>query len=179
MTNPPPDEQYERGPQSPGEFPQAPPPSPGEAQQPPRPKSVDTAFLLWIVAAALGVIGAVLGLAMQDAIMEETADQLGITVEEADAGAVGTIVNLLFIALWVGVAFAMRAGMNWARIVLTVLGGLSVLFGLFGLASLPILLAVGGLGVLQVFLNIGSLVVIIAAIVFMFRAEANHYFKYS
>ncbi|SNR93998.1 hypothetical protein SAMN06265360_13812 [Haloechinothrix alba] len=152
-------------------------------QAPPRPKSVDTAFMLWMVNVVVGILSSLLALASQDAIVEESADRLGVAVDQAETGAAGGTAGIIFglviAVIFAGLAFAMRGGANWARIVLTVLGGLGLLFGLIGLMVLPVYFAIGFLGSLIGLLEIASLVIIAAAIVFMFRAESNHYFKHS
>ena len=62
-----------------------------------------------------------------------------------------------------GCAYAMRAGRNWARITLCVLGGVAVVAGLFGL---------GG----SLLFTLVELALIVMGAIFMFRKEAAAYF---
>jgi hypothetical protein len=157
-----------------GDLPPAPPPREGEGQAPQRPASVDTSFMLWLVAAAIGVISSLLSFGTQD----ELAAEMGVAADTG-ANAAGTVVGLIVIGIWIAVVFAMRNGKNWARIVLAVLGGLNVVFGLFGLLALGILFSLGITGALQGLLSIASLAAVVAAIVFMFKPDANYYFKHA
>ncbi|HKR49508.1 MAG TPA: hypothetical protein VJT72_08000 [Pseudonocardiaceae bacterium] len=139
-----------------------------------RPKEVEISFWLWISTGVFGVIGVIGMYVQRDQLRTElinsllaqdsTADRS--TVESlATAGSVAAIViGLLFVAAQVLSAFLMRGGRNWARIVLAVLGGLVVLFGLLSLTAG----SVGGL--LQ-------LVILIGAIVTMFLPAANAWFR--
>ena len=77
---------------------------------------------------------------------------------------VGVVVlGLLFVAAGAGFALVMRAGRNWARVVLTVVGSLSVLF-LIGPVATP----------LQALFQLALLV---GAIVMMFQRPANDWFR--
>ncbi|ACU40522.1 hypothetical protein [Actinosynnema mirum] len=163
-------------------FPAANPMAEGEPT--PRPKSVDLAFLLWMVSAALSVLKLVFSYLTIDAVNAETAARLtgaGLPVEPSDIdgslGLAGTALMLVFTAAWAAVAFAMRGGANWARIVLTVFGGLSLAFGLLGsLIAVPVLFSIGALGVVEALVNIADIPVLIAAIVYMFTGGAGRYF---
>jgi hypothetical protein len=143
---------------------------------------VDTSFKLWLAASVTSLLGSLLSFATQDAVTEEVAGQLGVPVEQASApggGIISTVFSLVLTVIWVLLIFAMRSGANWARIVLTVLGVLGILGLAFGLLALPILFSVGILGILQGLLNIATLVLVIAAIVFQFKTDANEYFRRS
>lgn len=65
-------------------------------------------------------------------------------------------------------AYLMRGGRNWARIVPAVLGGLGLVSGLYGLSS------VAGL---QLLLSLLNGVVLLAALVTMFLPGANPWFR--
>lgn len=139
------------------------------------PADVENAFKLWLVSIGLGVLGIIASLifADRDALLQTakeqnstlSTDQLNTTVN------VGLIGGAVFAAIIIGLellfAFKMRAGRNWARIVLTVLGVLGVLFSLYGFTT--------GFSVGTV-LNLISIIVVIAAIVFMFKPAASAYF---
>lgn len=156
-------------------YPQYPGQEPG-GSAPARPKSVDTSFMLWLVSAALGILGTLISFATVDDL---TRDQLGAEMEGAVAAGVGigAFIGLAIFVAWIAIVFQMRNGKNWARIVLAVLGGLSILFGLLGLFGLGELFAVGLLGVLQGLLSLAQLAVVIGAMVFMFKPDASRYFQ--
>ncbi|MGH3874575.1 MAG: hypothetical protein ACRDSR_24255 [Pseudonocardiaceae bacterium] len=142
-----------------------------------RPKEVDTSFWLWLTTVALGFIG-VLGSypqlerlqreAAERALAEDpTLDRSSMESVMAAVPVVVVVIVLLFVLAELVVVFLMRGGRNWARIVLAVLGGLGVLFGLIGLTA-------GGLA------SIGSLLQLLilgGAIVTMFLPPANAWFR--
>ncbi|MDQ2723818.1 MAG: hypothetical protein M3Y19_11010 [Actinomycetota bacterium] len=140
------------------------------------PADVDKAFKLWLVSIGIGVLGIIASIAFADrqALIDQAMkNSAALTRDEASTGVtiglvVGAVVALIIIGLELFFAFKMRAGRNWARIVLTVVGILGVLFGLFGLTN--------GLTIATV-LNLISIIVVIAAIVFMFRPASGAYFS--
>ncbi|ONI82472.1 hypothetical protein ALI22I_41110 [Saccharothrix sp. ALI-22-I] len=157
--------------QQPGGYPPAAPPlNESELRPPARPKSVDTAYLLWLVAAGIGILSNLIGFVIASDIAAETG---------VETGAGTSIVSLIFAVLWILVVMQMRKGANWARIVLTVLGGLSTIGNLLSLLAFGILFSIGFLGVISALFVVASLVTIIAAIVFMFMPDSNYYFKAS
>jgi len=167
--------------QQPGYPPSAPPLSDSELARPARPKSVDTAFMLWMVAAGIGIVSSILNFftvqALYDELLKDTSPELRGSVAEPGYGS--AIFSLVLFALWVLVVFQMRNGANWARIVLAVLGGIGVIGGLVGLLTIGVLFSIGILGALQALLSLASLVVTIGALIFMFKSDANYYFKKS
>ncbi|MDV6011282.1 hypothetical protein [Haloechinothrix sp. LS1_15] len=163
------------------DLPPAPQANPGEYQALPRPKSVDTAFTAWLVGVALVVVQTLLTPLVSEDLMDELGAPEGFAMEGA-AGAgetAGLILTLVLAAIFAVFAYLMRGGANWARIVLTVLGGLGLLFGLFGLITLQVYFAIGFLGSLIGVMSLAQLAVTIVAIVFMYRTDANDYFRYS
>lgn len=143
----------------------------------PAPREVQTSVKLWFASIALSLIGAVLGLLLTD--RDKAVQSLlgsgtsGITRSQAETAVtvglvVGLVIVLVLIALEVFFIVKMRTGRNWARITLTVLGALSVLSGLFGLRGG---VTFGGL------VNLVSILLVAAAIVFMFRPAASAYFS--
>ena len=96
------------------------------------PGSVSGAFFIYLIAAVLAVIGAILTLTSNvwtQAIADSGANTSGVNVHTLvnTLKIVSVIFALIFIALYLFFAFKMRAGRNWARIVLTVLSALSVI----------------------------------------------------
>ncbi|CCH35297.1 proline-rich domain-containing protein [Actinosynnema sp. NPDC047251] len=167
-------------PQQPGYPPQAPPLSPGELSRPPRPKSVDTAFLLWMVGAGIGILSSIISFITAQALYDELTKGLDPSLRGSLGGgpAYGTaIFSIILFAVWVLIVFQMRNGANWARIVLAVLGGIGVISGLVGLAGFGLLFSIGFFGVIQALLSLVSLAVTVGALIFMFKPDANHYFK--
>ncbi|MEO9222066.1 MAG: hypothetical protein ABI251_09895 [Mycobacteriaceae bacterium] len=140
------------------------------------PAEVEKSFKLWLVSIGLGVLGVIASLLLfdsDDAINKAMQSSSELTRDQASAGVTFVLVaGIVFVAVVIGLellfAFKMRAGRNWARIVLTVLGVLGVLFSLFGLAA--------GFS-LSSALNLVSMIVVIAAIVFMFKPAASAYFS--
>jgi hypothetical protein len=99
----------------------------------------------------------------------------GLTGPQADAARTGAITGgiigfLVFGALWVLLGIFLRKGANWARIVLTVLAVLGILFGVFGLltgtGTQPAVLAV---------ISVVQLVLYAALLYFMWRKESTAY----
>jgi hypothetical protein len=156
-----------------------PAPSAGEIRtQGPRPKSVDTAALLFFISAGLGILGNLIGFIIAGDLAKETAKATGLNVQVDTSPSYGGIIfGLILSALFIGLVLVMRNGANWARIVLTVLGGIFIVLGLFGLLLLGIWFAVGFLGVITALIQIAQLALTIGAIVFMFKSDANQWFS--
>lgn len=161
MTTPPPPGGYSAG------------PAPLRA---PRPQEVEISFWLWIATFVLGVVGAVAAYSQINQIRADAinqvlaqnpaADQSTIESAMTNGLVVGVVLALLVMVAEVVFVFLMRGGRNWARIVLAVLGGLGVVFGLIVLAT-----GAGSvIGLLQLLLLIG-------AIVTMFLPAANAWFQ--
>lgn len=146
-----------------------------------RPKEVETSFWLWISTYVLGVVGLILSYpqiqdiqaqVMSQAFAEDpTLDRATFESAMTVGFAFGLGLLLLFLAVQIIFVFLMRGGRNWARIVMAVLGGLFLLFGLVGLLLGPTSgSGFSVLGLLQVLLVTG-------AIVMMFRPAANLWFR--
>ncbi|RBY76651.1 hypothetical protein DQ239_14080 [Blastococcus sp. TF02-09] len=176
--------QPQQGWQQPGQWPgygnpYEPPPPPGSADQPFTVRAGIGAFVATVV---LGLVGSVVMFFNYDTVLDEAIAQAGagLTGEDRETAqdiaeivvqfslvvsAIFTAVYLLF--LW----FAWR-GRNWARIVLWVLGGLSVLSGFAGMGS-------GGTGVGYIDgLNVFSLLLTIAGIVLLALKPSNDWYRY-
>ncbi|KAA2264843.1 hypothetical protein F0L68_07135 [Solihabitans fulvus] len=185
MTNPydpnqqgqPPQDQPQQG----GYLPPAPPVSDSEMRSVAvaKPKAVDTAFQLWIASVIVGLVANLISFATAQDVLNKTNEKLGTALQQSSPSYGSAIFSLVILALWVVLIFQMRGGANWARIVLTVLGGLSILAQLLGLLAIGILFSVGALGAIQALLGIVELIVVIGAIVFMFKGESSRYFKAS
>jgi hypothetical protein len=174
-----PDDERQAKPYEP--MPSAPAVSEEELAPPPpvaRPKSVDNSFLLWLVITGLGVLSLILTLTVgSDDITEQARKALedaGRSTSPADvdsaantARTVAVVGGLLFTALYLLFVFMMRAGKNWARITLAVLGLIGIVGTLVQLRSV---------GVVTMLFGFLQLILILGAAYFMFRPDANQYF---
>lgn len=138
------------------------------------PDDVDKAWKLWLTSIVVGLLGTVVGLLFtdRDALKQDLLEQ-GNAPSDVDTIVTATVVTiavvgLIILALQLFFVFKMRAGRNWARIVLTVLGVIGVLSSVFTLTQ--------GSGLAAV-VNLVSAVVVVAAIVFMYRPAASAYFS--
>ncbi|GAA4446633.1 hypothetical protein ACFQV2_36275 [Actinokineospora soli] len=155
-------------------MPAAPPVDPREHAAVPaaaRPRTVTAAFWCWIAVSAVLVLSLIGGLSIDRAEVEKALREAntGLSAAELDQAAslfvtLAIALPLVFLVVFLGSAFPMRAGRNWARIVLAIFGGLLLLLTLLGTAgaSAPIAIALVAL--------IG------AAIVLMFVGQSNPYF---
>ena len=139
----------------------------------PRPKSVEISFWLWVTYLTIGAINSVVGFIQRDRNRADAIDAVIAQYPAMDRAMIESIatvvvvgvavVGLVIVAVGLGTAHLMRGGRNWARIVLTVLGCLSVLV-LIGPVVTP----------LQALFQ---LLLLIAAIVMMFQRPANEWFR--
>lgn len=142
-----------------------------EARQ--KPPSVKTAVTLIWVSVGLGVVSSLISLLFLDDIVDQTleADASGMSRDTAQAFAIGGVVFSLIISVALAALFAyfIGKGANWARIVYTVLAVIGIIFGLFGL--------LGSQPVVLLLLSVVSLAISVATLVFLYRPDANAYFK--
>jgi hypothetical protein len=143
-----------------------------------RPKSVDNAFLLWMIGAGISLLSVIFVFTVgSDAIKDAARESLrnaGRSFTEDDVTSlanatkvIGIVIGLIFIGLFVLFAYKMRAGRNWARITLTVLGALNIIFTLINIRSS---------GAINLIVSLIMAVLILVAVYFMFRPDANQYF---
>lgn len=141
-----------------------------------RPKSVDNAFNLWLVIIGLAVVGLIISLTLgSDDFTKSARDALAgqdKTEQEikdyANAAKIFTaIIAIVFVGLYLLFAYKMRAGRNWARITLTVLGALNVVSILFSFRQS------GGVSVV---IGLLTAIVVLGAIFLMYRPESNQYY---
>ena len=169
----------------PGQFGQGPASTGPAGARGAEPKEVRTSFLLWLAYLAVGLLGSIITFASLDSLIDAGLEQAGIDPSQVPPEAiaagragvlVGVVLGLVLLALVVATVFQMRKGRNWARIVLAVLGGLSALGVLNAFTGAGTLIGLGGLGVVSVVLSAVQFVLLVAAIVFMFRRPANAWF---
>ncbi|HEU5158465.1 MAG TPA: hypothetical protein VFU43_15830 [Streptosporangiaceae bacterium] len=178
------------GPQ-PGPYPQYPGGGgmPAEQPKPPPPDTVQNAFYLMLAGAGLQALGIISALAQIGAIrdtirerVEEQSDGSTLDVDRLVNISIVSIivVGLLGVALWLWMAYANRAGKNWARITATVFFGISTMSLLSNLAvqSTDSTVAVGSSGTaFGMVLNVLMWLVGLAAIILLWHRRSGPYFK--
>jgi hypothetical protein len=143
-----------------------------------RPKAVDSAFqavLASVVVSALGtVVNVLLDRALLTSMVTETMDTLPPDQRMSPSALVGALqvilgFSIVIVAgLFVLFAMKMRAGRNWARVVLTIYTATSV----WGFLS-----AVANSGAeLELMWNLAEVAFGVTAVVYMFRPESTKYF---
>lgn len=143
------------------------PPTKGEP-----PASVKTAVNLIWAGVAVSILSTILTIVFMDDLID---DIVGADAAiDRDTAQVSVIVGAGFgIVLGVAIAilfiYFLKKGANWARIVYTVLLGLGIVFGLFGL--------LGSQPVVLLLLGLVGLVLNIATVVFLFRPDSNAFFS--
>lgn len=159
----------------------------------PAPVDVETARHLWWGVALIGLINAFLTLTTVFGSRGEFAQtlvddvraqnsEMELTIDSAQSYLTAALVVTMVIIVGFGALFVywvskMRAGKMWARMLLTMIGSLTVFLAipdLFGLVS-----ADGALPVVMTVLGIGQGVLAAGAIVLMHRRESNEYFARS
>ena len=145
------------------------------------PRNVNTAYWLYVVSAVVGLIGFVLTLVLLPAAVTAVEQQYqgrdtgGVDVHAvAVASATGTAIvgglfAVAFFVLTLVFAAKMRAGRNWARIVLAVFAALHVV----GLLSL----ALGSTPVVSALLSVVVAVLAAIAAILTFLRESNAWFQ--
>jgi len=162
------------------------PPAAAGPEEGPVPREVRHAVTLWVASIIVGLVGGTVSFVLANPLaagrqrMQATTTS-GLSPAQLDtirnvSLVVGAVFGVLFLALEVFFVLKMRAGRNWARIVLTVWFGLGVASTLLGFvvqfafhatpSTLPITLVVGVL----------TVVLLGAAVRLMYRPAANAYF---
>lgn len=133
---------------------------------------------MWLVAAMLGAAGGLLTLVITDELVSASMAQLvGATPREAEsiaraATVIRVVLSLVLITLLVPMAFLLRSGRHWSRIVLGTVGAVWIAGTLLGIGE-PF--SVGGPGILIGLLNLVTIALIVAASVFMFAADTHRF----
>jgi hypothetical protein len=124
-----------------------------------RPSTVKLGIYAFLANSLLGLLASLVTFADFNSLVDDAAREAGVSPDSVRAGVlVGAVIGLVFLAAYLLVLWYAWQGRNWARIVLWVLGGLSVLSGLAGLGNDNGLLAL--LGVLQLLLCIAGIVLL-------------------
>ena len=140
-----------------------------------RPPSVENAVRLMFTIAAISIISTIVTLVtrsdLKKRIEKANPDVSSSRLDSLlnDAIAIGVVIGLVFLVLYVWLAFQVRAGKNWARIVTWVFAGLGVLGALGSLASTetPI----------SRVLSLISGIIDVVIIVLLAQGASNRYFK--
>ena len=138
-----------------------------------RPRSTSAVKLIW-AAIAVSLISAARHL-HHDRLDHRRPARGGRRLEAINADTVrsavlvGAIFGLVIsVAIYALLAIFIGKGANWARIVFTVFTVIGVAGSVFGLGSQPLVL---------LFLTVIGLICNVAAVVFLFRADASAWFK--
>jgi hypothetical protein len=145
------------------------------------PKEVHQGFLAFVGALAVGLLGSLVALIFAAFIVSAVSSSLGAT---SGLGIGLGVVALLFSAVIYAVALfiliQMRAGRTWARMVITVLGGIGLLFGVLGLFSTLATFGLVGFDLFTVvssLLSLAQLGLIAAGIYLVWRPSTAGYFS--
>ncbi|SEF20128.1 hypothetical protein SAMN05421837_101239 [Amycolatopsis pretoriensis] len=141
------------------------------AAAPARPSTVEGAFWAFIASTVIGLVGGFLIFASRDAIADTLRNsnrQSGGSLTDAQIDqavtitmVVALVIAVVIAALYLLFAFKLRAGRNWARIVLTVITALQLLSVLVGQTTV---------------LGYISVVVAVIGVVLSFLTPSNAYF---
>jgi hypothetical protein len=140
------------------------------------PPPLATAVKLMYVGAGLSALSVVVNLFQRDELREQIAENdSSLTDDEIDTAvnfgmAFSVVLGLVVIGLWIWMARSNERGQSWARTTATVLGVLSIVFLLFGLAlgqSTPLSTAFG----------LVSLVLAAVILYLLYRPESSEYYR--
>ena len=144
-----------------------------------KPQTIVTAVKLMYVGAALQVLGILLSFFTTDALRDQfREDDASLSTSELDSMvtgtlAVGTVLGLVFVGLWLWMAHTNGQGKSWARVVASVLGGLNLVLGVAGLVGAGI---AGGTTTGGVILSLISMVVAAVVLWLLWRRESTEYY---
>ncbi|HTF47295.1 MAG TPA: hypothetical protein VK735_07595 [Pseudonocardia sp.] len=149
--------------------------------KPERPVDVTKAFALWLASVAVSLVGQLIAYPaasgmVRDAV-QQGAESSGTPIGPAELETItriGLALGVAFIVLlagvWVLIGFKMRAGRNWARILITVVTVLGVI---------SMLTTANGFGSLAAIISLVQNLLAIAVVVYMYRSESSAYFSRS
>ena len=143
-----------------------------------RPKAVDSAFQAVLVAVAISAVATVVTVLLDKALLTVWVTESLDTLPADQRPSVATMVSamqvllgfsiVIFAGLFVLFAVKMRAGRNWARILLTIYTG----FGVWGFLT-----AMASSGAeLELMWNLAEVAFGVTAVIYMFRPESTKYF---
>lgn len=138
-----------------------------------KPASIKTAINIIWASVALSVLSTILTFVFLDQLIDRALEANGgagaATGDAARSGAIiGAVVGLVIgVGLYVLLAIFLGKGKNWARIVLTVLAGIGLVFGLISLT--------GGQPILLLIVQIISLALSAALIYFLWQKDSSRW----
>ncbi|NYJ74358.1 hypothetical protein [Allobranchiibius huperziae] len=148
------------------------------------PKPLDMAVKLMYLGAALTLIGLIYSAfntgRVHDALVKSNDKKTGnahLSASAIDTAAhviviVSVVIGVLTMLIWIAMAVLNRQGRNWARIVATVLFGLSAVSFLYTVIAV----ASQGGGSLSVVVSVLNFLIGLAAVVLMWRPESSAYY---
>jgi hypothetical protein len=160
--------------------------TPEKPTWPPPPKLIDISRWLWIGSAALATVRFLVQLADRDFLTsEQRKSQPTFSQDEIDTAVNGGIMFGLLLSVGLVLIYAVLAnrmarGRNWARIVLTVIGGAGIFFGVIRLLAVGSGFAAAfGVLVSPVDLVIGVVTMLLdgTALVLMFLPSVAGHFR--
>jgi hypothetical protein len=150
-----------------------PPDVPPEPDPPP---PLATAVKLMYVGAGLSGLNIIASFFQRDELREQIAENdSSLTQDEIDTAVnfglgFSAVLGLVVIGLWIWMARSNERGLTWARTTATVLGGLSIVFLLFGLA-------LGQSTALNTVFGLVSLVLAAVILFLLYRPESSQYYE--
>lgn len=143
-----------------------------------RPKAVDSAFQAVLAGIAISAVATVVTVLLDKALLTTWVTESLDTLPADQRPSVSTMVSAMqvllglsiaiFAGLFVLFAYKMRAGRNWARILLTIYTG----FGVWGFLT-----AMASSGPeLELMWNLAEVAFGVTAVIYMFRPESTKYF---
>jgi len=143
-----------------------------------RPKAVDSAFQAVLAAVAISAVATVVTVLLDKALLTTWVTQTLDTMPADQRPSVSTMVGamqvllafsiVIFAGLFVLFAVKMRAGRNWARILLTV-------YTAVGVWSFLAAMATSG-PELELMWNLAEVAFSVTSVIYMFRPESTKYF---
>jgi hypothetical protein len=149
--------------------------------KPGRPVDVTKAFALWLASVAVSLVGQLIAYPAASGVVRDAvrqgAESSGTPIGPAELEtitrvglALGVAFIVLLAAVWVLIGFKMRAGRNWARILITVVTVLGVI---------SMLTTANGFRSLAAIVSLVQNLLAIAVVVYMYRSESSAYFRRS
>ncbi|UOY00809.1 hypothetical protein [Blastococcus sp. PRF04-17] len=149
----------------------------GAPQAMERPSTVRFGIGAFVASLIIGAISSVVAFGNVDQIVAQTmatTDDPAVTEEVIRTGIViGAVIALIIYALFALFLWFAWQGRNWARVVLWVLGGISVVFGLVGLAA-----PAPGQSGFQTSLGWFSFLLTLAGIVLLALKPSNDWYRF-
>ncbi|MVU75947.1 hypothetical protein GPX89_01660 [Nocardia sp. ET3-3] len=149
-------------------------PTPGKGTPP---QTVTYAFYLMLAGAALSIIGMLVGFTQINETRQRAAEASHGNLSDHDIDTlvnvglgVGVVVSLISAGLWIWMAFASRAGKNWARVTGT------VFFGLYTLSMLAEAFTANATAVTIAF-SVLTWLVGLATVILLWIKQSGGYFR--